>query len=511
MNIKKRPPILIQHSTIMAKPRGSAAILLSNRSLSIVFSAVFPRFLSALTFHGGGGCCGPTGAELLFPSSSLSHSRIFFRASAVVKRRRAGALLQSAGHSCCRFSQGFWPNEGIPATSRIALHRRRPLIRMSSSAGSASSELAEEDSIQLIDVDCNLWHKDLRPLIESSTSPSSTAIKNGDKRDGDDGDANDELLDPFAILGNDDMSHCAALLSPSSTVLEAQRGLRSLLRRRRQHERIADGDGNSSIEETAATRTTSIAIRTTAGIHPYHVKDDDCSDVEASRGQLVDLLSNPLYTSRIAAVGECGLDTSPGFPPLTDQIPFFRMQIELACEHNLPLFVHERLAFDKCCQLLDESNANVPVIVHCFTGTRDECIEYVRRGYYLSISGYIFKDEALAVILQEGIIPLDRLMVETDAPYMGFAGCRTRYLAKHSTAVGTALNSKQRKKLSNSLYPNVPSSLPLVFERVWEHVNVGRVQRREPELTRNELARRTTENANRFFGFGLSSPPCSDN
>jgi TatD DNase family protein len=373
----------------------------------------------------------------------------------------------------------------------------------------------EDDSIRLIDVDCNLWHKDLRPLILSTTSPSRTANVNGTRRDGgDDNDANDLSNDVFAMLENDDMSHCAALLSPSSTVLEAQRGLQSLLQRQRQHERSAgdeiDGSSSAANEETAASTSMSFPIRTTVGIHPYHVRDEDCGDVEASRGQLVELLSNPSHARHIAAVGECGLDTSPGFPPLSDQVPFFRMQIELACERNLPLFVHERLAFETCCQLLDEAKTNVPVIVHCFTGSRDECVEYVRRGYYLSISGYIFKDEILAAILEEGIIPLDRLMVETDAPYMGFAGCRTQYVAKHSTAVETVLNSKQRKKLSNSLYPNVPSSLPMVFDKVWEHVNIGRVRRHEPELTRTELAQLTTNTANQYFGFGLSSPRGSD-
>jgi TatD DNase family protein len=368
------------------------------------------------------------------------------------------------------------------------------------------------DSLHLVDVDCNLWHKDLKPLIGPTVSTSSTAGKNGTLQNGDASD--EESLGPFAILENDDMSHCAALLSPSSTIPESQRGLESLLQRQRLHDEGSahDNDGRSSNanKEAVATRGMSIPIRTTVGIHPYHVKDEDCGNVEVSRMQLKELLSNPLHAPHIAAVGECGLDTSPGFPPLPDQIPFFQMQIGVACEHNLPLFVHERLAFETCCQLLDEAATNVPVIVHCFTGTRDECAEYVRRGYYLSISGYVFKDETLAAILQEGIIPLDKLMVETDAPYMGFAGCRTRYVAKHSATVDTVLNAKQRKKLSNSLYPNVPSSLPIVFDKVWEHVNIGRVRRQEPELTRTELAQTTTRTANRFFGFGLGMPHGSE-
>jgi TatD family hydrolase len=485
-----------------------------------VISAAFPRILSALTCHASRGWYRPTTSPLAASSSLQLLSYLREEPNAVAaKRRRPGALLlQAAGHRHSRrSSQSFWSYEEAPAASRLASHPRRPHSRMASFASWSPGGIADEDSIRLIDVDCNLWHKDLRPLIWSTTSPSSTANVNGTQRDGDNGDdkdANDLSNDPFAIVDNDDMSHCAALLSPSSTVLEAQRGLQSLLQRQRQHERSAGADfegcASTASEETATTMGMSIPIRTTVGIHPYHVKDGDCGDVEASRGQLVELLSNSMHAPYVAAVGECGLDTSPGFPPLSDQVPFFRMQIELACEHNLPLFVHERLAFETCCQLLDEAKTIVPVIVHCFTGSRDECVEYVRRGYYLSISGYIFKDETLAEILEEGIIPLDRLMVETDAPYMGFAGCRTRYVAKHSAAAETVLNSKQRKKLSNSVYPNVPSSLHMVFDKVREHVNMGRVRRHEPELTRTELAQRTTKTANRFFGFGLSSPRGSD-
>jgi TatD DNase family protein len=78
-------------------------------------------------------------------------------------------------------------------------------------------------------------------------------------------------------------------------------------------------------------------------------------------------------------------------------------------------------------------DVNVPIIIHCFTGTKEQCVEYVKRGYYISLSGYILKEandncaEVLAC-LKEGIIPLDKLMIETDAPYMGFPDCRQLYM-----------------------------------------------------------------------------------
>ena len=67
-------------------------------------------------------------------------------------------------------------------------------------------------------------------------------------------------------------------------------------------------------------------------------------------------------------------------------------------------------------------------------------------------------------------------MIETDAPYMGFSGCRQNYLTKHDE-YAASLNSKRRKRLQNSIYPNVPSSLPIVLDQVVKLLNEGRMER----------------------------------
>jgi TatD DNase family protein len=174
--------------------------------------------------------------------------------------------------------------------------------------------------------------------------------------------------------------------------------------------------------------------------------------------------------------------------------------VKLANELNKPLFVHERLAFRETMEILED--CTVPVIIHCFTGTREECKAYIERGYSLSVSGYILKDdgEEVRACLREGLIPLERFMIETDAPYMGFEGCRANYLAKNQE-YASSLNSKKRKRLVNSIYPNVPSSLPIVLDEVVKLLNEGRETRGEDLLERDEVARITTENAIRFFGF----------
>ena len=108
---------------------------------------------------------------------------------------------------------------------------------------------------------------------------------------------------------------------------------------------------------------------------------------------------------------------------LRDQLHAFREQVKLAVELNMPLFLHEREAHEALVKVLDEIEAeSLPsIVVHCFTGTKEEANEYIQRGYYIGYTGTICKKERGAP-LREMLpsIPLNRIMVETDAPFMGF-------------------------------------------------------------------------------------------
>ena len=367
--------------------------------------------------------------------------------------------------------------------------------------------IVDSTKFPLIDVDCNLWHKDLKPLL----SVSSTA------------DDTDPLL---AILRHDaiEQANIVAVLSPSSTIAEAKVGIQAL-QQLLHKENQAEQQQQQQYSEKPANENCNISlprIRTTVGVHPYHVNDDDCRDQMQERlAEAAQLLEENKSNNIIAAIGECGLDASEGFPPLQDQIPWFQAQIQLAVDYNLPLFVHERFAHSETMDLLKHVPAKVPVIIHCFTGTRQECKAYMERGYYISFSGYICKNTAASQqqddksaknddpvvetisCLIENLIPLDRLMIETDAPYLGFAGCRDLYFQKHTDAI-QALPSKKRKRILGSTYPNLPSALPLVLRKVCNAMNQGRRENGEKEISLEELARQTSHNANRFFQFGVS-------
>lgn len=322
----------------------------------------------------------------------------------------------------------------------------------------------------LVDVDCNLFHEDLQKFCFHE---------------------NGESNDIFTILDQDAVveSNVRAILAPSSTLQEAERYLPLIAHR------------SSLNKSNKAPRVSSeIQIRSTVGVHPYHVDDEDLQGGPTPQHlhRMRQLLS--LNTDHCAAIGECGLDASEGFPPLEHQLPWFEAQVRLAEELRFPLFVHERLAFERTMQTLEL--CTVPVIIHCFTGTVEQCKAYIERGYYLSLSGYIFKQDAVHVrdCLTSGLIPLDKLMIETDAPYMGFNGCRDSFLSKQSVHVD-GLNSKRRKRLVNSIYPNVPSSLPFILDNIVELINEGKSNRGVQLVSREELARCTSEAAASFFKF----------
>jgi len=147
------------------------------------------------------------------------------------------------------------------------------------------------------------------------------------------------------------------------------------------------------------------------GIHPHEADGVENSTWE----RLGVLLDEPV----VMAVGECGLDYHYMHSPREAQIDVFRAQIRLAREKGLPLVLHCRKAHEDCINLLREETLNtVPGIIHCFSDTKKEMDDYLGMGFYVSIPGIVtFKK---AGDLREAIktLPLNRLLLETDSPYL---------------------------------------------------------------------------------------------
>ena len=141
------------------------------------------------------------------------------------------------------------------------------------------------------------------------------------------------------------------------------------------------------------------------GIHPH----------EAADGLAVESLRPLLAHPRAVAVGECGLDFFRDYAPRADQLRVFDAQIALANETGLPLVIHTRAADDDTFRMLEA--AEVPVLLHCFSsvGRVEEAIE---RGYFCSFAGNVAFPKAADLRAAAVRVPDDRILAETDCPYL---------------------------------------------------------------------------------------------
>ena len=153
-------------------------------------------------------------------------------------------------------------------------------------------------------------------------------------------------------------------------------------------------------------------LYSTAGVHPHDAKTWNDSSL--------DELKSLLRQDSVVAIGECGLDYNRDFSPRDIQRKVFKDQISLAISLNMPLFLHERDAFADFYSILKERRKEISnLVVHCFTGNEKELEAYLDLGCYIGITGWIC-DERRGVHLRNLVkkIPPDRLMIETDAPYL---------------------------------------------------------------------------------------------
>lgn len=190
----------------------------------------------------------------------------------------------------------------------------------------------------------------------------------------------------------------------------------------------------------------------TAGVHPH----------EASQGTegLEAVLDHP----SVVAVGECGLDYHYDYSPRLDQADGFVRQIALAKQHDLALVIHTREAWDDTFRILDEQGIPERTVFHCFTGGAEEATAALQRGAYVSFSGIVTFKTADDLRAAADVTPLDRILVETDSPYLAPVPHRGK--------------------------PNQPANVAIVGEYLAELLD-------QPV---EDFARATTANANALFG-----------
>jgi TatD DNase family protein len=232
---------------------------------------------------------------------------------------------------------------------------------------------------------------------------------------------------------------------------------------RRQIVTGADMSGSGKAAALAAAHPDHLS--STAGVHPHHAQGFDASRYS----ELRDLLQKP----QVVAVGECGLDYCRNFSPPEAQRGAFIAQLKIAADTRKPVFLHQRDAHEDFVAILKEFRAALSGgVAHCFTGGRRELEDYLALNLYVGVTGWV-NDERRGQSLREAVphIPSDRLMLETDAPYL-----LPRDLAPPP---------KSRR--------NEPCHLP--------HIAAAVARLRGESL--EEIAASTTANAGRFFGIQI--------
>ena len=149
-------------------------------------------------------------------------------------------------------------------------------------------------------------------------------------------------------------------------------------------------------------------IYATIGVHPH----DAAKATVETFAKLRDLASHP----KVLAVGEIGLDYHYDFSPRDVQQAVFERQLELAAEFGKPIVIHTREAWDDT--LARVTGLPHGGIMHCFTGDRTQAGQALERGFHLSFGGVLTFPKAEELRESARVVPEDRLLVETDCPYL---------------------------------------------------------------------------------------------
>ncbi len=231
---------------------------------------------------------------------------------------------------------------------------------------------------------------------------------------------------------------------------------------------VTGADMRSSHEAAALAAARPALLSSTAGVHPHHALHFD----ESRRAELRGLLRR----SEVVAVGECGLDYFRNFSPPDAQRTAFLAQLEMAAEARKPVFLHQRDAHADFSAILKDHRRHLAgAVAHCFTGGRTELEDYLELDLHIGVTGWV-SDERRGQELRDAVphIPADRLMLETDAPYLLPRDLEPR--------------PKSRR--------NEPCFLPHVAR------TVANLRGEAVEM----VAESTTRNAIRFFGLEVQPP-----
>jgi len=147
------------------------------------------------------------------------------------------------------------------------------------------------------------------------------------------------------------------------------------------------------------------------GIHPH--------DAKTVTAETIQELKKLAQYKKVVAIGETGMDCHYNFSPREEQKKVFAEHLKIAAELNLPVIIHCREAFEETMAILQEHSTGIEkVVFHCFSGSAEQAKIVLDKGYYISFTGVVTFKNARIKQQAAKIVPLDRLMLETDCPYM---------------------------------------------------------------------------------------------
>jgi TatD DNase family protein len=177
------------------------------------------------------------------------------------------------------------------------------------------------------------------------------------------------------------------------------------------------------------------------GIHPHEAR----TVTEHTLKELRELAKH----DNVVAIGETGLDYHYNFSSREEQRRVFGEHLKIAAELNLPVIIHSREAFEDTMEILEQHSGDVKkVVFHCFSGSAEQAKILLDKGFYISFTGAVtFKNSEKTRQAAE-VVPLDRLMIETDAPYMSPEPMRKQKINEPALMVHTARRLAELKGMS---------------------------------------------------------------
>ena len=167
------------------------------------------------------------------------------------------------------------------------------------------------------------------------------------------------------------------------------------------------------------------------GYHPHYAKDISEDDLE--------YLRRCCENEKVVAIGETGLDYHYSFSDHEIQKSIFRKQLDIAVEANLPVIIHSREAFEDTSGILDEYAGRLKgVVIHCYSGDAEQAKELLAKGYHISFTGIVTFKNAEEARQAAKVVPLDRMMIETDCPYISPAPMRNQRPCEPALMIHTA-------------------------------------------------------------------------